>query len=345
MATPFPSVANVGNVLTAQAILFDSELIPNLKGQTNAFVAPSQRRVQPLKSGINRAFFQYLTLGASLASAGDGVVNAPEFVGQITAPAVLGEWNNYSNFSAFSVAAAIDELVGNSAIELGYQAGQTISELYSATLDSAQAIDNNVDASGLLSSPFLLDLNTIRTMKQELVSINVMPCKNGKYCGQISPNVAGDIFNAVAGSTTQAIVDILKYTKEGQAKFDELAGSDQMKELELPGTNVVFYQTPFVHTISNYQSGGLKAYRTYVEGLYSHIGVWLEVPGDTELGDGSWNTIECKLVSDAPSSVSDPVATIGAWCGYRFHQTVTLPPAVGLNTQRIRFIDSVPKIQ
>jgi hypothetical protein len=34
---------------------------------------------------------------------------------------------------------------------------------------------------------------------------------------------------------------------------------------------------------------------------------------------------------------------IGA--SYRFHQTVTLPPATGLNTQRIRFIDSVPAIQ
>ena len=35
-------------------------------------------------------------------------------------------------------------------------------------------------------------------------------------------------------------------------------------------------------------------------------------------------------------------STIGGWVSYKFHQTVTLPPATGLNTQRIRFIDSVP---
>jgi hypothetical protein len=32
-------------------------------------------------------------------------------------------------------------------------------------------------------------------------------------------------------------------------------------------------------------------------------------------------------------------------CSYKFHQTVTLPPATGTNTQRIRYIDSVPAIQ
>ena len=30
MSGPTPSASNVGNVLTAQAILFDKELIPNL---------------------------------------------------------------------------------------------------------------------------------------------------------------------------------------------------------------------------------------------------------------------------------------------------------------------------
>lgn len=32
MSGPSPSAANVGNVLTAQAILFDKELIPNFRG-------------------------------------------------------------------------------------------------------------------------------------------------------------------------------------------------------------------------------------------------------------------------------------------------------------------------
>ena len=164
--SPNPSAANVGNVLTAQAILFDKELIPNLKGETDAFVAVAERRVQPLNMGINRQFFQYNTLIADTTQSGDGVIGSPEFVGQISAPAQVGEWNNYTNFSAFVIASSIDDVVGNSAVELGYQAGQSISELYSAVADSsgATAVDSQVNQSSLLVSPYTLDLGTILSL-------------------------------------------------------------------------------------------------------------------------------------------------------------------------------------
>ena len=331
---PSPSAANVGNVLTAQAVLFDKELIPNLKGQTNAFVSAAERRVQGLHMGINRTFFQYNTLSGDTAQNSDGSVGAPEVISQITAPATVGEWNNYSNFSAFAIASSIDELVGNSAVELGYQAGQSISELYSAVADSASSADGNVNQSSLLSTPFTLDLATIREMKQQLVSADVLPCKKGMFYGVVSPNVLGDIYNAT--TVNNSIVDLWKRTEGGMKKFDEIAGSDQKMEIELPGTNILIRQTPFVTK---------TAYRTYVFGNYAMIGVWLQVPGDTDLDEGDWRTIDCRVVTDAPPSSFDPTATIGAWCSYRFHQTCTLPPATGLNTARIRYIDSVPAIQ
>ncbi len=339
-----PSAANVGNVLTAQAILFDSELIPNLKGETNAFMELYMRRTQPTGEGINRTLFQYDELGADTAQAADGVVDSPEFIGQVSIPAQIGEWNNFSNFSAFSVAAAIDDLVGNSGIELGYQCGQTISELYSATLDSASTVDSNVNQSSLLSSPYTMTLPIIREMKQQLVSIGVLPKEAGKYHGAISPNVLGDLWN---GTTVNAsAIDFWKYTKEGQEMFDRLAGADQMVPIELPGTGIVFYQTPFVLKTSNYQSTGSYGYRTYIAGAYAGIGIWMQVPGDTDLGDGDWRDIETKVVKNAASSAFDPVATVGAWCSYRFHQTTTLPPApFSANTQRVRWADSVPAIQ
>ena len=314
-----PSSANVGNILTAQAILFDKELIPNLKGQTDAFISVAERRVQPLHMGINRTFFQYNTLSADTSQDADGVIGTPEFVGQISAPAQVGEWNNFTNFSSFVIASAIDELVGNSAIELSYQAGQSISQLYSAVADSAASVDSQVNQSGLLSSPYTLDLATIRELKQQLVSKNILPCKNGKYLGAISPNVLGDIYNAT--TVNNSIVDLWKLGNI--SKFDEMAGSGQEKEIELPGTNVTFRQTPFVTTTPNYSSTN-TAYRTYVFGNYALIGVWLEVPGDTDLQEGDWRTIECKVVSDAPPSSYDPTATIGGWSSYKFHQTVSL---------------------
>jgi hypothetical protein len=340
MSGPNPSGNNVANVLTAQAILFDKELIPNLKGETDAFVAVAERRVQGLHMGINRQFFQYNTLAGDIVQNADGVVGSPEVISQISAPAQVGEWNNYANFSAFSIASSIDELVGNSAVELGYQSGQSISELYSAVADSASTVDGNVNQSALLSSPFTLDLATIRELKQQLVSASVLPCKRGKYMGAISPNVLGDIYNAT--TVNNSIVDLWKYSN-GE-KFDAMAGADQTMEIELPGTNIVFRQTPFVTKTANF-SAGKTAYRTYVFGNYAMIGVWLQVPGDTDLDEGDWRTIDCRVVTDAPPSSYDPVATIGGWASYRFHQTVTLPPATGTNTQRIRYIDSVPAIQ
>lgn len=341
MAGPNPSGNSVSNVLTAQAILFDKELIPNLKGETDAFVAAAERRVQGLHMGVNRQFFTYNTLSGDVVQNVDGVVGSPEVITQQSAPAQVGEWNNYANFSAFAIASAIDQLVGNSAVELGYQAGQSISQLYSAVADSASGVDANVNQNALLASPFTLDLATIRELKQQLVSKNVLPCKRGKFMGAISPNVLGDIYNAT--TVNNSIVDFWKYSNN--EKFDKMAGSDQTMEIELPGTNLVFRQTPFVTTTSNYQGSGKTAYRTYIFGNYAMIGVWLQVPGDTDLDEGDWRTIDCRVVTDAPPSSFDPTATIGGWCSYRFHQTVTLPPATGLNTQRIRYIDSVPAIQ
>ena len=372
------SGVSAGQLLTAQAILFDKELIPNLKGETDAFLAASERRVQPLNMGINRTFFQYQTLGvggsvaapvsgtpfdvysgaAATLPVQDGFVGTPEVISQVkTSPASLGEWNNFSNFSAFAIASSIDEMVGNSAVELGYQCGQAISEIYSETADSAATVDPLVNQSGLLSSPFTLDLATYRELKQQMVSKNILPCKKGKFMGVVSPNVLGDIYNAT--TVNNSIVDQWKHTDAGMAKFDKIAGSDQKAEIELPGTNIVIRQTPFVTTIPNYNgygtagtantlaSGGSStSYRSYVFGNFAMIGVWLEVAGDTDLDEGDWRTIKCNVVTDVPPSTFDPTATIGGFASYRFHHTITLPPYISPSgLQRIRWIDSIPAIQ
>ena len=288
-----PSAMNVGNVLTAQAILFDKELIPNLKGQTDAFLAAAEKRVQGLHMGINRTMYQYETLGASTASVTDGSIGNPETISQLSIAAQVGEHNNYANFSAMSVAAAIDDLPGNSAVELGYQAGQSISELYSSVADSAAGVDSTVEQSGLLVSPFTLDLGTIRELKQQMVSHNILPCKKGRFYGAISPNVLGDIYNST--TVNNSIVDLWKMGNID--KFDDIASSDQTKDILLPGTGIVFRQTPFVTKTADYESGTATAFRTYVFGNFAMIGIWLQVPGDTQLGDGDWKTIKTSVAA------------------------------------------------
>lgn len=340
-----PAGGNVGNTLTAQTIFFSDQLVPNLKGNTNAFMAAAHKRIQPMHSGINTVLFQYDELGADINQVSDGTIGNPEFVGTVSVPAQIGEWNNFCNFSKFVVAASIDDNVGNSAIELGYQAAQTQSELMSSTADSASTVDTQVNQSGLLSSPYTATLPVLRELKQQLVSIGVLPCKNQKFCGAISPNILGDLWN---GSTVNAsAVDFWKYTDEGQGKFEKMAGATtQDVGIELPGTGIVFYQTPFVTKTANYQSTGDYAYRTYVFGEYGIINVWLGVPGDTDLGENDWRTIECHVTTNYQPSSYDPTGTIGASAAYIFHQTTFLPAApAASNTQRLRFLDSVPAIQ
>lgn len=152
-------------------------------------------------------------------------------------------------------------------------------------------MDSQVNQNSLLASPFTLDLGTIRELKQQLVSKNVLPCKRGMFLGAISPNVLGDIYNST--TVNNSIVDLWKY--ENMDKFDAMAGADQNKVIVLPGTNIGFMQTPFVTTTANYAASGKIGYRTYVFGNYAMIGVWLQVPGDTDLDEGDWKTINGGL--------------------------------------------------
>ena len=343
MSGPNPSVSNVGNSLTAQAILFDKELIPNLKGQTNGFFRLFKKRVQPLNAGINRNFFQYSTLAGNTSQSTDGQVGSPIFVPQNTSTSQVGEWSDYTNFSAFVVASAIDDQVGNSAVEMAYRAGQSLSELYSTFFDSLHNVDANVDATGLISgSSYAITLAAVRTMKEELVAISAMPCEETYYCMAVAPNVMGDLLNASGVNTS--LIDYVKYDKTRAAEYEKIAAGDQSTPYTFPTTGVRAYQTPFVTQIPNL-SGSSTGFRSYLAGEYAGIGVWLEVPGDTDMNEGDWKTINCSVTTNAASSAYDPTGTIGAWASYRFHQTPTGIPVTGLNTQRLRTIDAVPTIQ
>jgi len=59
---------------------------------------------------------------------------APSVLADVFTPAqvaTIGEYFNYCNFSSLP-SSAIDELVDNCAIEMGYRAGESISELCNA---------------------------------------------------------------------------------------------------------------------------------------------------------------------------------------------------------------------
>jgi hypothetical protein len=176
-----------------------------------------------------------------------------------------------------------------------------------------------------------------------LVSIGVLPCKNNEYCLAISSNVVNDLLNGQGQNAS--LIDWAKYDNKRAAEFEKIASGDQLTPVRFQTTGVTGYQTPFVTKTANFQGTGLTAFRSYLAGQEAARGYWLPVPGDTDMDGGDFHDIECFVTKDAARSAFDPTGTIGAWAGYIFHQTITGPPVVGTNTQRMRWADSIPAIQ
>jgi hypothetical protein len=132
-------------------------------------------------------------------------------------------------------------------------------------------------------------------------------------------------------------VDFWKYTEGGQDLFNDMAGSEQDEAIELPGTGIVFYQSPFVTQTPNLHSSS-TGYRTYIYGHEAVIATFAAVPGDTNVESADYRTIKVKLVRNLEESAFDPTATIGNLASYRFHVGFSLVPDT---TMRLRLIDSV----
>src|SRR5712664_945250 len=116
-----PSVFNAANTVStltqAQITDFDRKFIKNLKGRT-PFINCTDKRYQSLHAGINRAFFMYQPLGANTAAQQDGSVGAPISISVNTNNLQLGEFGDYTTFSAFALAAAADDPIVNSSKEM-----------------------------------------------------------------------------------------------------------------------------------------------------------------------------------------------------------------------------------
>lgn len=87
-----------------------------------------------------RKFFKWVGVGVAASAVAPSVIKAAESL--CVAPktltyttyvmgkdAIIGEYANYCNFSSMAIASAMDEAVADSAKELSYQAGLSISEL------------------------------------------------------------------------------------------------------------------------------------------------------------------------------------------------------------------------
>lgn len=339
-----PSAANVANNLISQIVHYDANFIPPLMANTAAFVWAAEQREQPLHSGVNRTMFTYDLITDTISPSADGVIGSPEYFGQSFINAQVTEFNAFANWSAFSAASSLDPNQAKSTAELlAYQLGITINQLAYSGLDAQVNTDTTVNQTTLISgnSPaYLLTINALRTMKNQLVTLPAMPIMNDLMGGQIHPLLVNDISNSV--TVNASIADLWKYSDI--AKYEEVAGfTSQWKRMEIgPGLGVSFGITPFLTATANLHSS-MTGYRTYIEAKYGFLMLVMRVPGDTEFGDADWKTIKTNIVTDAPGTSWDPTGTIGAWVATRVHLVFT-PPPFAQGTARIRFIDAIPQL-
>lgn len=340
--SPNQASNSVANMVQAQITEFDKSFVDNLKGKT-PHLRCLEIREQSEHAGINRALFMYQlpVPSGSTNPPGQGYVPQQVADGTIQSPisltvnqqnSQLGEYGDFATVSAFGQYAALDDATLNTGKELAFRAGLGVNDLAQTTADTLNSTDSTV--LNQLTSGAALDLGTLRGAKQSLEFRSCEPVRGGKACGVICPLVLGDLWNGT--TVNNSAVDFWKYTDDGQSRFDDMAGSQQDTAVELPGTNIVFYQSPYVTQQSNLNGHGI-AYRTYVYMRQALIAIFARIPGDTSVDDGDWRAIKVQLTRNLPSSAFDPLATIGNIAGYRYHVAFSLPPDT---TMRARQIDS-----
>lgn len=338
----FDPASNTTSTLPQSRVTYyDRIFVENLKAQT-PFVRVAERRDLPLNSGNQIELFMLNTLGANTAQNSEGVVLSGISVSVGTTTATIGEYSDHCEFSALSLATAIDQTVENIGRELSYRLGSTLSAITRSVIDGASAIDSSV--SNQRPGGVSLRLSDIRSATQGLAGRGVLPSnvesdpKDSTFAGVIHPYLVGDLLNDIINSGP---VDTLKHTVPGLQRMDDLVSVDLEDTLEFPATGVAFFQSNLVTLTSTYQgSSGVVAYRTYIIGKDGVIAVRLGSRGDNAI-DADWRNLETNVVQDAPLSVSDPAGLIPGWSSYRCHYTASLPPDT---TQRLRTIDATSAI-
>ena len=252
----------------------------------------------------------------------------------------IGEYGDYLNFSSIAVLTAIDNTIENVSRELGYQVGESLSDLVKTIADGANSTDSSVLvqlAASSTTSFTALSLSAIRNSVQSMAGRSIKPFNKAKmiYRGVIHPFSLGDV---AADNSNNAPIDILKHTDSGRAMAEELVSTQLDRVVEIPTSGVEFYQSNLVTQTANYKSvTGLQGLSTYIFGQDGVFRVRLAGPNDTSFGDGMWQGIMCKTFKNVAPTQADPLGQVPAWTSYLLHFTAGASPDP---TQRLRVIQA-----
>jgi len=217
---------------------------------------------------------------------------------------------------------ALDDkgLLSSLAEEMNYRLALTLNTLVSTAADSLNGIDSSVNQQ-LAAGTYLTAAN-LRTIAQQLSSINARFFEGDTYAGVINPLVVHDIYN---DASVNGITDIMKRTPEMAKKL--FTAIDRDAPLEFAG--IKFKETT---TASPTTIGGNLFYPTYIFADDALLSIFL---GPNPSGGNKKNYSLNIQMAPEGGSVSDPARMIGGWISYNVKFTITPPPGTVMRARKI----------
>jgi len=318
-----PAVNTVasGNFPNALAIYYERKAIPNLKAST-PFLGCTKQWPLPMHSGNTIQFFSYNLLGANTQQSTEGFVGSPVPESAVKIQAVIGQYADYTNSSDLLMDTALDDkgILSSLAEEMNYRLALTLNLLVSTAADSTTGIDSSVLQT--LAAGTYLTASNLRTIAQQLSSINARFFEADTYAGIINPLVTHDLYN---DASFNGLTDIMKRQPDTQKKL--FAAVDRDAPLEFAGIKFKETTTATPTTIS-----GNLYYPTYIFADDALLSIFLGPnPADKNKKNYSLN------IQMAPEggSVSDPARLIGGWISYNVKFTITPPPGSVMRLRKI----------
>ena len=303
--SPAGSISTSGLLPHANVTYYSRKALSQVKKQFR-FAAVSEPDEIPRRSGKTVQWYRYLTLGANTTPAPEGTVTSPIPQQSATLTATVSEYADFSSVSTLLTEIAIDPIVTNHSINLGYRGGLTVDTLVRAEFDSNVA-SVTVNTSGPYAS--VLDLKKCAAL---LRGADVLPKLNDCFPTILHPYT---IFDIQADNTAGGFIDVMKWANpkvfiEGQAAEDGAMG-------EVGGCRI--WTTTNVGTTGTAPN---VQYYAYVVGAGAVGRVALQGSGPTYVTNpavvGSpGEDFNIKVTQGGPNP-SDPEGMIGAFVAYRF---------------------------
>lgn len=335
---------NQSNLPQSTVTKWDSNFRKNLKHNT-VFLMVSTRIQFPTQAGSTYVMFMYPALPPNLSQTAEGTIPGLGLtVSPTQSSAVIGEYSDFASVSSRAMATALDDVPGNIGTEMSYRLGQTLSAIPRLLADTASSYDSSATVKLPASSTSVfttLSLNVIRNATMSMKGRAIHPLDDdAQFPGVIHSFQEGDV---AADTSNNSPIDIAKHTREGLARMDSFISTDLMDRVEYPSSNARFWVSGLVTNIANYQSvAGLTGLSCYLFGQDGVFTYELAAPGDTAIGQGDWQGIECYIERNAARSVADMAGVIPAWASYKCHFTASFGP--DLTTARLRVIQAASAV-